>query len=187
MTKRLLELFSGTFSIGRVAERLGYEVTSLDRDLPAKSKLYDYTSKNHIMEDIMTWDYKIYPPGHFDVITASPVCLFWSRLRNCHIGKEIKSHPGKLFSKELAEQDIDQFGKPMVEKVREIIQYFKPKYWWIENPKSGRMKEYITNLPYYDVDYCCYSDWGYKKSTRFWTNIQGFDAKTCKKDCENLD
>jgi hypothetical protein len=74
----------------------------------------------------------------------------------------------------------------MVNKVREIIEYFKPKWWWIENPKTGRMKEYITDLPYYDVDYCMYSNWGYKKATRFWTNIKGFEPKTCKKDCENM-
>ena len=186
MTKRLLELFSGTHSIGRVAERLGYEVTSLDRDLPAKSKLYDYTSKNHIMEDIMNWNYKIYPEGYFDVVTASPVCLFWSCLLPSNFGREISRHPGKIFNRELLEKDIEDYGKPMVNKVREIIDYFKPKYYWIENPKTGRMKEYITDLPFYDVDYCKYSDWGYKKSTRFWTNIKGFDAKICKKDCENI-
>lgn len=186
MTKRLLELFSGTHSVGRVAERLGYEVVSLDRDLPAKSKLYDYTSKNHIMQDIMSWDYKIYPQGYFDVITASPVCLFWSVLLPTNFGREISRHPGKIFNRELLEKDIEEIGKPMVKKVREIIDYFKPKYYWIENPQTGRMKEYITDLPYVDVDYCKYSDWGYRKKTRFWTNIQGFDAQTCKKDCENI-
>jgi len=186
MTKRLLELFSGTHSIGRVAEKMGYDVTSLDRDLPAKSKIYDYTSKNHLKTDIMTWNYKIYKPGHFDVITASPVCLYWSRLLPSNFGKEISRHPGVKFNRELLEKDIEEIGKPMIDKVREIINYFKPKYFWIENPKTGRMKEYITDLPFYDVDYCKYSDWGYKKSTRFWTNIEGFDAKTCKKDCENI-
>jgi len=169
---RLLEIFSGTHSIGKVAEPLGYEVISLDRDMPATIKV-----------DIMDWDYTIYEPGYFDIITSSPVCLFWSKLRCCHYGREIKSHPGKIFNKELAQQDIDMFGKPMVDKVREIINYFKPKYWWIENPQTGRMKDYITDLPYYDVDYCMYTDWGYKKRTRFWTNIEDFDAKFCDKQC----
>jgi hypothetical protein len=186
MTKRLLELFSGTHSIGNIASKKGYEVVSLDRDLPATSKIYDYTSLNHIKEDIFTWDYKIFPPGHFDVITASPVCLFWSILLPSNFGREIKRHPGKKFCRELLEKDIEEIGKPMVDKVREIIDYFKPKYWWIENPKTGRMKSYITDLPFYDVDYCKYSDWGYKKSTRFWSNIEGFDAKVCKKDCDNI-
>ena len=75
---KVLELFSGTHSIGRVCKDRGYEVISLDRDLGGVSKLYDYdNTDNHIQEDIMTWDYKVYPSGIFDIITASPVCLWW--------------------------------------------------------------------------------------------------------------
>ena len=98
----------------------------------------------------------------------------------------MKAHGDKIITKEILQQDIDKYGKPMVDKVREIINYFKPKYYWIENPQTGNMKYYISDLPYYDVDYCKYSDWGYKKRTRFWTNIKGFDNKLCKKDCENI-
>ena len=74
----------------------------------------------------------------------------------------------------------------MVDKVREIIDYFKPQYYFIENPQTGKMKTYITDLPYYDVDYCKYSDWGYQKRTRIWTNVINFKPKICKKDCENM-
>jgi hypothetical protein len=75
----------------------------------------------------------------------------------------------------------------MVEKIFEIIDYFNPDYYIIENPATGRMKEYINNLiPYYDIDYCKYSDWGYKKSTRFWTNIEGLEFARCKNDCNNI-
>jgi len=168
---KLLELFSGTGSIGTIAKELNYEVISLDKDLDADIK-----------EDILTWNYKIYKPHHFDIITASPVCLYWSSLRNCWIGRKIKSHPNVIFTKELLQKDIDEKGKPMVDKVREIINYFKPKYWWIENPKTGKMKNYITDLEYYDVDYCKYG-FPYRKRTRFWTNIKGFEPKKCKKDC----
>jgi hypothetical protein len=45
------------------------------------------------------------------------------------------------------------------------------------------MKDYITDLPYYDVDYCMYSDWGYRKRTRFWTDIPGFEARVCTGGC----
>lgn len=172
---KLLELFSGTHSIGKVAKERNIEVVSLDRDLPAD-----------IQEDIMTWNYKIYPEGHFDIITASPVCLWWSICRLGWIGRKIKAHGDKIITKEILQEDIDKYGKPMVDKVREIINYFKPKYYWIENPQTSRMKTYIIDLPYYDVDYCKYSDWGYKKRTRFWTNIKGFDNKLCKNNCENI-
>jgi hypothetical protein len=75
----------------------------------------------------------------------------------------------------------------MVDKVFEILDYFKPKYWWIENPQTGKMKYYIEkirpDIKWYDVDYCKYG-FPYKKRTRFWTNISSFNPKVCKKDCE---
>ncbi len=64
---RLLELFSGTKSVGKVAETLGYEVTSLD------------LKNADINTDILNWDYKIYDPKHFHVIWASPPCTEYSR------------------------------------------------------------------------------------------------------------
>ena len=44
---RLLELFSGTKSVGKVAEQLGYEITSLD------------LTNADINTDILNWDYTI--------------------------------------------------------------------------------------------------------------------------------
>ena len=182
-----LELFSGTHSFGKVSHKFGYKVTSLDRDLPETCPFSDYVSGNHIREDIMTWDYKIYPPHHFKLITASPVCLWWSKLRRIFKGRQCKTiHSTDVITEEHIQRDIDIFGIPMVDKVREIIAYFEPKYYIIENPQTGRMKEYIQDLPYYDVDYCKYSDWGYRKRTRFWTNIEGFHPQKCNNDCENI-
>lgn len=168
---RLLELFSGTHSIGKVARERGIEVISLDRDLPADIKI-----------DINDWDYTIFPKNHFDIITASPVCMYWSVLRPTWFGREIKAHPGKIFTREILEQDIEDYGMPMVDKVFEILDYFNPTYFWIENPQTSRMKEYISELiPYYDVDYCQYG-FKYRKRTRFWTNVQGFNPRLCDKN-----
>tara|TARA_R110002096_G_scaffold330342_1_gene524417 strand:+ start:1225 stop:2052 length:828 start_codon:yes stop_codon:yes gene_type:complete len=190
---RILELFSGTHSVGYCADKLGHEIVSLDRDLEAKSKIYDYISENHIKEDIMTWDYKKnFKKGDFDLITASPVCLYWSQLRNCWIGRKCKAiHPTDIITKEHILEDIKLKGRPMVDKIFEIIEYFEPKYWWIENPATGRMKDYIKKEyakynTFYDIDYCKYSNWGYQKKSRFWTNIKNFIPKLCKKDCENI-
>ena len=58
----ILEVFSGTGSVGKVAKELGHEVVSLDMDMKADIKT-----------DIVDWDYKSsYQPGHFDVVWASP-------------------------------------------------------------------------------------------------------------------
>ena len=184
---KVLELFSGTHSIGKVAGKRGYDVISLDRDLDGSCPWSDYKSKIHIKEDIMTWDYTIYQRGEFDIITASPVCLWWSTLRHCWIGRKAPSiHPTETITMKHLEDDIEKFGRPMVDKVLEIIEYFQPKFWWIENPQTGKMKDYLSDKPFYDVDYCKYSDWGYKKRTRIWTNIKGFNPQLCNKDCDNI-
>ena len=175
-----LELFSGTHSFGKVSSKLGYNVISLDRDLGAGCPVTDYISETHIQEDIMTWDYTIYPRNHFKLITASPVCMWWSHLRRSWIGRKIKSHGDNIITHEILDNDIELYGKPMVDKVFEIIDYFNPQYYIIENPKNGKMKEYINDLiPYYDIDYCMYSDWGYRKTTRFWTNIEDLEFNKC--------
>ena len=184
---KILELFSGTHSIGKVCKKKGYEVISLDRDMGAECPFGNgYKSENHIMEDIMVWDYTQFPIGHFDLITASPVCLWWSHLRNSWIGRKLKAHGDTIITKEIIDADIENFGIPMVDKVMEILDYFKPNFWWIENPKTGRMKEYISPLlPFYDVDYCKYG-MPYKKTTRIWTNIEGFTPKICENDCDSI-
>ena len=179
-----LELFSGTHSFGKVSSLKGYEVYSLDRDLGDTND--GYISQHHFKEDIMTWDYKQFDRGFFKIITASPVCVWWSVLRNTWIGRKLKGMTRPLTMTDI-ENDIEIFGKPMVDKVFEIIDYFDPQYFIIENPKTGRMKEYINELiPYYDIDYCRYSDWGYKKTTRFWTNIEGLEFIPCNNKCDNM-
>ena len=169
-----LELFSGTHSFGKVSSSMGFNVYSLDRDLGAECPFGSgYVSKNHIQADIMTWDYKQFKPGFFKIITASPVCLWWSHLRNCCLNRVLKGMDRPLTRQDI-QNDIEKFGIPMVEKVFEIINYLKPPYFIIENPQTGKMKDYINELiPFYDVDYCKYG-FEYQKRTRFWTNIENF-------------
>jgi len=161
---RLLELFSGTGSVGKVAHALGYEVISLD--------LADAT----ICCDILDWDYKAaFSVGHFDIIWASPPCNTFSKMRHSNIGRY-------GVTMETIERDISNIGLPILRRTLEIIDYYKPGLYFIENPQTGKMKDYIDR-PYYDVDYCKYSDWGMRKRTRIWTNKIGFEPKVCNKDC----
>ena len=58
---KLLELFSGTHSIGKVCDDLNIDVVSLDRDLPEYDKSdkdKKYKSKHHVQVDLLKWDYK---------------------------------------------------------------------------------------------------------------------------------
>ena len=66
---KLLELFSGTGSVGTVAKTFGWNVVSLD------------LKNADINCDIMDWDYKQYPIGYFDFIHASPPCTEYSKAK----------------------------------------------------------------------------------------------------------
>ena len=173
---KCLELFSGTGSVGKVCEQLGWETVSLDID-----------GRADITISILDWDYKQYPKDSFDLIFASPPCASFSHLQYSFIGR-MKN--GEIFTKEQMELDMETIGDPLVKKALEIIEYFNPMYWFMENPQTGRLKNrpYMKELPYYDVDYCMYSDWGYRKRTRIWTNRVGWDNKLCdnKGTCGNM-
>ena len=171
---RVLELFSGTHSVGKICKENDWEVISLD------------LKGADINMNILDWDFTQYPIGHFDIIWSSPPCDTFSLLRRSWIGRRLKCHNGLICSAELIQKDIDEIGLPILRKTEEIIDYFKPKYYFIENPETGKMKEYLNHRPYYDVDYCKYSNFGYKKRTRIWTNLKDFQPKTCNNDCDNL-
>ena len=157
MNKTLLELFSGTGSVGKVADVLGYSVISLDLK-DAKTNA-----------DILEWDYTKLDPNEIDVIWASPPCIEYSIAKQAGIRK------------------IEEANK-IVLKTLEIIDYFKPKYWFIENPQTGLLKkqDFMTGLPYFDVDYCKYG-MPYRKRTRIWTNVKTWAPRPlCKKDCGQM-
>ena len=170
---KVLELFSGTGSVGKICKEKGWEVVSLD------------LKGADINTNILDWDYTQYQEGHFDIIWASPPCDTFSQLRKTWIGRKLKAHNGLVCTAELLQKDINEIGLPILRQTEKIIDYLKPKYYFMENPQTGLMKNYVDR-PFYDVDYCKYTDWGYKKRTRIWTNLKGFENKLCKNDCDNI-
>tara|TARA_R100000697_G_scaffold53518_2_gene66729 strand:+ start:6646 stop:7359 length:714 start_codon:yes stop_codon:yes gene_type:complete len=162
----VLELFSGTGSVGKCCENLGWNAISVDL-------LMDSTHK----VDILEFDYKQYPKDHFGIVWASPPCTNYSTLQNCWINRMRK---GKLYTKEVQEEEMAADDK-LVLRTLEIIEYFNPTYWFIENPASSKMidRPFMKDIPFYIVDYCMYSDWGYKKPTRIWTNKKDFIPLVC--------
>ena len=169
---KVLEIFSGTRSVGKICDELGWESVSVDLLLPADHNC-----------DIMNFDYKQYPKDTFDVIWASPPCHTFSKIQDSWIGR--KNKEGVVVSRETITQRIKKEGLPLLQKTQEIIKYFSPQFYFIENPATSKMKDYL-DLPNYVVDYCMYTDWGYRKSTRIWTNLEGFQAKRCDKKCGNM-
>tara|TARA_R110000803_G_scaffold25223_3_gene60248 strand:- start:1256 stop:1894 length:639 start_codon:yes stop_codon:yes gene_type:complete len=154
---KTLELFSGTGSVGKIADEYGQTISV---DITNK---FGYEPTH--LESILTWDYKQYPTGYFDLIWASPPCASFSSM---------------LFmtkSKDEIQNLMDTVGLPLLYKTLEIIDYFKPNYYCIENPDMGRMKNYMDGFPFKRVSYCQYG-YNYRKNTRLWTNID-FEPKFC--------
>lgn len=160
---RVLDCFSGTGSIRKCADDSPDKFSCVSLDIS------DALHPVEILCDIMDWKYKCFPPDSFDIIFASPPCTQYSIARTT----------GKL------PRDIDGANK-VVQRVLEIIRYFNPAVALIENPGSGYLKQqpFMQNLNYFDVAYCRYADWGYRKWTRFWhmgrKGIPNFQPLFCK-------
>jgi len=153
---KVLELFSGTGSVKKICDKLGWECISVD----ITDELHPVDYKVNILE----WDYKVLPKD-FDIVWGSPPCNSFSSMLflSPHIDQAKK---------------IREEGLPLLDKTLEIIDYFNPNYFCIENPETGKMKEFMNPLiPYVDVCYCRYG-YDYKKPTRIWTNID-YDGKWC--------
>ena len=158
---RLLELFSGTGSVGRVAREMGWEVVSLDV-CPKYSP--DYVA------DIMDFDFTIWSKGYFDFIWASPPCQLYSIA------------PAQLFTADQRAQRAED-GNAVSRRTMEVIETLRPVWYAIENPWSSLLwkQGIFEHLTKRKVSYCMYG-FPYRKNTCVATNLQ-FDAKVCKGKC----
>ena len=154
----ILELFSGTESFSKVAEARGHKVFTIDNDSKFNPDL---------CKDILKLELKNIPFKP-DVIWASPPCTEYSR------------------AKRNGNRDIKGANKNVL-KTLSIIKKLKPKFWIIENPQTGLLKDqsFMKNLSFTDVSYCKYG-LPYKKQTRLWNNFK-FKGKICKKDCNFME
>ena len=154
---KLLELFSGTGSVGAVAKDLGFSVVSLD-------------FKNaDINCDILNWDYKKYEVGYFQFIWASPPCTEYSKAKIT--GARKLDEANKLVLKTI---EIIKYVQPQFWVIEN------------PQTRLLKRQSFMDELRYVDVDYCKYG-LAYRKRTRLWNNLAEFKPRDlCKKDCGNI-
>lgn len=160
MENKLLELFAGSRSVGKEAEKLGYEVFSSD--------INEFDGIDYVV-DINNFDVSRVPfiPS---VIWASPPCTYFSV---ASIGKHWnKDHTPK------SENALK--GVEYVQSTLNIIKHFKrlnPSLkFFIENPRGKLRKlSVVQALPRTTIWYCTYGD-SRAKPTDIWSNfIYGLD------------
>lgn len=150
---KVLELFAGSRSIGKVADRLAFDVYSSDIE---QFGGIDYVT------DILEFDVtKI--PFVPDIIWASCPCTAFSVAA---IGKNWT----KVSDDYLPKNPRAEFGLKLVQKTLEIIEHFNPTYFFIENPRGMlRKMPIMADLQRQGVTYCQYGDTR-MKPTDIWTN-----------------
>jgi site-specific DNA-cytosine methylase len=160
----LLELFKGTGSYSKVAERMGLDIISVDMVEKFKPT---------ILTNILEWDYTTIPIP--DIITASPPCETFSILITTHKNK-VRDYLGDM--RPLTPKGEN--GDRVLFKTLEIIKYFlekNPKLKFaIENPRGFmRRMPCMSEEPIKHRDNTWYSMYGmpYRKPTDFWSNIDG--------------
>ncbi|MGE0566613.1 MAG: DNA cytosine methyltransferase [Bacteroidia bacterium] len=164
----ILELFSGSRSIGKEAEKLSMRVFSTDVEPFANIDL---------VKDIRNVKYSDVPfiP---DVIWASPPCTSFSIL-SCrfHWKKE-----GEVYTPKTEKGTL---GILLVQKTLSIIRHYQKLnpnlIWYIENPRGLlRKMPIMQHLLRHTVTYCQYGDTR-MKPTDIWTNNTAWRPKAmCK-------
>jgi site-specific DNA-cytosine methylase len=144
----LLELFSGTGSVGRAFAEAGWEVLSLDGNV---------SSGADVRCDILQWD----PPEGLvpDHVHASPPCTEYSLAKTTGVR-----------NLELADAIVQK-----TLAILELLRSRNPKLTFsVENPWTGMLKsrDFMSEFNGHMrvVNYCKYG-LRYKKTTAVWTNL----------------
>ncbi|KAK3253788.1 hypothetical protein CYMTET_36970 [Cymbomonas tetramitiformis] len=124
---RILVMFSGTGSVEKQFDKCFPHSHAVTVD-------HDPLWRATHVTTIEDWDYRQYPPGYFDVIWASPPCTQYSQARTTGGPPDLQS------------------ADECVQRTLDIIEYFKPEHWFLENPEGCfpnalRLRPIMDKLP----------------------------------------
>lgn len=154
---KILELFAGTRSIGKVFEEAGHEVYSIDWDKRHENIDWYADISKITATDILERF------GKPDIIWCSPDCTTYSIAGIFH-------HRTKRNDTLEPKSDYARLSDETNKHVIELVKELNPTYYFFENPRGGMRKmDFMQEFPRYTVTYCQYGDVR-MKPTDIWTN-----------------
>ncbi len=161
---KVLELFAGSRSFSKQANRMGHETFTCDKE-PFDG--IDYVC------DILEFDVSKVPFKP-DIIWASPPCTGFSVAA---IGHHWTGGKGAY----IPNTDTARLGIKLLEKTLKIIEEIQPQIWFIENPRGlMRKMPQLEDKTRRTVTYCQYGD-SRMKPTDIWTNFLEWNPRPiCK-------
>lgn len=155
---RVLELFSGTRSIGRAFERHGHEVYSIDYCDSFEADSHEDIGVVGVSDIVDAF-------GMPDVIWASPDCTTYSVAA---LGRHRKRDPATGWLMPIT--DYAKICDCVNQHLMRLIHALDPEFFFVENPRACmRRMPWMGGVPRYTVTYCQYG-YRYMKPTDIWTN-----------------
>jgi hypothetical protein len=167
-----IELFAGTGSFSKVAEKLGHTTFKIDNDPSFEPDL---------CVDILELPIEQFKKCRYDMLWASPPCTAFSV---ASISRHWQGNKKGITPK----SKEAMLGLQLLEKTIEWISILRPAEWYIENPRAAMrkviddlFKKYgIMEYKRVTVTYCQYGDTR-MKPTDIWTNnLSWISRPPCK-------
>ena len=154
MSIKIVEFFAGSRSIGNVADKLGYQVFSIDW------KPYDKIDLVGDVQDIVTQDVPFVP----DAVWGSPDCTTYS-IAACSTHRNNSTEPKSDYAKK-----CDLVNKHFISLIKEWLAVNPNLVFFIENPRGMlRKMPWMQEFKRHTIWYCQYGD-NRAKPTDIWTN-----------------
>ncbi len=169
----LVELFAGSRSVGKVGEKLGFNVFSVDW------KEYDGINLVVDIGNLTKDDIPFLP----DVVWASPDCTTYS-IAACSTHRINSTEPKTEYAKK-----CDRVNSHFIKVIKEWLEINPDMVFFIENPRGMfRKMPFVQEFKRHTVWYCQYGD-DRAKPTDIWTNSETWKPRPqCKNgnpDCHH--